>query len=182
MMPSHHDHVDRRGDQLGDDEAADAGHCSDRQVDLGEQQRVDLGRGEQDVQCGLHEQVDQVPRREERRLLDLEEDHDQHETGQDRQRAALAAADPLSPRPQVLAERIGQDLGGGRGELLLRRRLLFDDRFLGLVEGDRALWFARRARAGCRLVHDSFLSDACGCAPRRPRRSRGPRADCPLVM
>ncbi len=52
--------VDRRGDQLGDDEAADAHAVADAQVDLGEQQDERLGRAEQYVDRGLLEQVDQV--------------------------------------------------------------------------------------------------------------------------
>ena len=39
-------------------------------------------------------------------------------------RPALAAADPLHPGSDVLAERVGQDVGGGRDESDVRRRLM----------------------------------------------------------
>ena len=49
--------------------------------------------------------------RQECARLHLEEDADDDEADDDRERAALAAADALPPGAQVVAERVGQDLG-----------------------------------------------------------------------
>jgi hypothetical protein len=95
-----------------DDRAARGGEAG-RQVDLAEQQDEDLGHAERDDERGLGHQVDQVARGQEQRALDLEEDHDDDQADDDRQRAALPAADPLQPDPQVLTDRPGQQFGRG---------------------------------------------------------------------
>jgi hypothetical protein len=58
--------VDRGGDQLGDDEGGDGSRVPDREIDLGQQQREDLGDPEQDVLGRLHEQIDEVRRSQKR--------------------------------------------------------------------------------------------------------------------
>jgi len=79
-----------------------------------------VSEAEQDEERRLDEQVDDVARGEELRLLHLEDDDDEDQAGQDGQRAALAVADPLPPGAEVLAERVGQDVGGDGDEIFGR--------------------------------------------------------------
>ena len=106
--------------QLGDHDAAHPHDQADGEVDLAEEQGEDLGDRQQHVDAALLEQVDQVLRHEELRVRDLEADGDHHEGQEHGQDAGVAAADPLPRGPEVLAERLGEQLGrdvgrGGRG-------------------------------------------------------------------
>ncbi len=84
------------------------------QVDLPEQQHEHLGHAQGDDERGLGHQVDQVARGEEQRAPDLEEQHDRDQAEDDRQRAALPAANPLEQDPHVLADRSGHQLRRSR--------------------------------------------------------------------
>ena len=93
---------------------------ADGQVDLAEEQGEDLGDRQQHVDGALLEQVDQVLRRQELRVRDLEADGDHHDGQEHGQDTGVAAADPEPRGPEVLAERLGEQLGrdvgrGGRG-------------------------------------------------------------------
>ena len=105
--------------KLGDHDAAKHHDQANRQVDLRQEQREDLGHRQHHVHGALLEEVDQVLRRQELRVRDLEADgdhHDGHDHGQD---TAVAAADPEPPGPGVLAKRLGDELGRdvGRGDI-----------------------------------------------------------------
>ena len=114
-----------RGEQGQGDGGADAGHESDREVDLTQNQGEGLAQAQRHEECRLHQQVDDVAGREEVGLLDLEDDDDCDQAEDDRQGPALAAADPLHPRFDVLPERVGQDFGcHGETQGDGRRRLL----------------------------------------------------------
>ena len=93
-----------------DDGAAGGGEAGG-EVDLAEQQHEDLGHAEGDDERRLGHQVDQVARRQEQRVLDLEDDHDDDQADDDRQRAALARAHAPADDPQVVAERVGEQVG-----------------------------------------------------------------------
>ena len=97
--------------ELGDHDAAKPHDQADGQVDLSEEQGEDLSDRQQHVYAALLEEVDQVLRRQELRVRDLEADGDHHD-GQDHgQDTAVAAADPAPPGPEVLAQRLGDELG-----------------------------------------------------------------------
>ena len=117
MIPSHHGKLTGRSDQLGDHHPADGEHEADREVDLRQDQGEDLGRAEQDVDRRLVEQVDQIPVGTEPGSLGLEEDDNDQQSGDDGECAALPALDTPPLRAQVVAERVGQDLGRGRYEV-----------------------------------------------------------------
>ena len=84
-------------------DAADARDEADRQVDLAEQQGEDLAHRQQHVRRALDQQVDEVAGGQEVRVERLEQDRDQQQTGDDRQHAALAAADPRDSGADVVA-------------------------------------------------------------------------------
>ena len=105
--------------KLGHHDAAKRHDQADGEVDLPEEQGEDLSHRQHHVYGALLEQVDQVLRRQERRVRDLEADGDHHD-GQDHgQDTAVATADPEPPGPEVLAQRLGEELGWdvGRGGL-----------------------------------------------------------------
>ena len=110
------------------DDAADAAHEADRQVDLAEQQGEDLAHGQQHEDRALDQQVDQVAGGEEVRVQGLEDDRDEEQADDDRQHAALAAPQPDHQRPDVVAEACWPAISGrrparpGRGRLVWRRR------------------------------------------------------------
>ncbi len=114
----------RRGEEGQGDGGADPGHEADREVDLTQNQREGLAQAQRHEKGGLHQQVDDVAGREELGLLDLEDDDDEDQPEDDRERPALAAADPLRPGLEVLPERVGQDFGRHGDEGDGRRRLL----------------------------------------------------------
>ena len=105
--------------KLGDHDAAEPHDQADGQVDLSQQQGEDLSDRQQHVHGALLEEVDQVLRRQELRVRDLEADGDQHEAQDHGQDTAVAAADPGPRGPEVLAQRLGDELGRdiGRGDL-----------------------------------------------------------------
>jgi hypothetical protein len=121
--------VHRIGDELRDDKRADSGGVADRQVDLGQDEYEHHRRPEHDVRGRLLEQVDQVAGGEELRLLDLEEDDDDHQPDEDREGPALAVADALAPGTEVLARAGGEHLWGGG------RQLLLADRWIEIIVG-----------------------------------------------
>ena len=103
--------------KFGDHDAAKPHDQADGEVDLAEEQGEDLSDRQQHVDGALLEEVDQVLRRQELRVRDLEADGDHHD-GQDHgQDTAVAAADPGPRGPEVLAQRLGDELGRdvGRG-------------------------------------------------------------------
>ena len=148
-----------------DDGAAGRGEAGG-EVDLAEQQHEDLGHAERDDERRLCHQVDQVARRQEQRVLHLEDDHDDDQAHDDGQRAALARADTPADDPQVVAEVVGEQvgrrvrrgddvgLGGGRRR---RRRLLVHGRHCSALRaaalGSRCGDLAVGAGAGGHPVH-----------------------------
>ena len=103
--------VVRRRDEDGGDHRPDAGDEPNREIDLAENQHPDLGHAEEDEDRTLDEQVGDVAGREEDRVLDLEDHHQDDEPGDDGEDAALAVSDALGPGCGVLAEgRVGQRL------------------------------------------------------------------------
>ena len=101
------------------------GDVADREVDLAEQQRIDLAHGQQREDRPLHQQVDQVPRREEVVVHRLEQDGHEQQPGHDRQDAGLPATHPRERRLQILPNRVRDELGGNgrRIELLVLIRV-----------------------------------------------------------
>ena len=122
-------------DQLGHDNAPQAGNEARREVDLAQQEDEDLGHGQQHVHGALDEEVHQVAGREEVRVQRLEEDGDDQEAADDGQDPGVAGAHPRHPRPHVLAERLGHELGGnGHGRRVVAALLeLLDGADLGIV-------------------------------------------------
>ena len=105
--------------KLGDHDAAQRHDQADGEVDLAEEQGEDLSHREHHVHGALLEQVDQVQRRQELRVRDLEADANHHDGQDHRQDTAVATADPEPPGPEVLSQRLGEELGRdvGRGGL-----------------------------------------------------------------
>ena len=104
--------------ELGHHDAAEPHDQADGQVDLSEQQGEDLSHRQQHVHGALLEEVDQVLRRQELRVRDLEADGDHHEAQDDRQDAAVTTADPDATRPgstapSVWAMSSARDIGRG---------------------------------------------------------------------
>ena len=122
-------------DELGHDDAAQAGDVARREVDLAQQQDPDLGHGQQHVHRALDEEVDQVAGREEVRVQRLEQDGDEQEAADDGQGAGIPRPHAQDPRPDILAEALGDELGSGEEGGLLGRRLvhLLDDAVLGIL-------------------------------------------------
>ena len=79
---------------------------ADGQVDLSQEQGEDLSDRQQHVHGALLEEVDQVLRRQELRVHDLEADGDHHEAQDHRQDTAVAAADPEPRGPEVFVRRM----------------------------------------------------------------------------
>ena len=95
--------------KLGHHDAAKPHDQADREVDLAEEQGEDLSHRQHHVHGALLEEVDQVLRRQELSVRDLEADGDHHD-GQDHgQDTAVATADPEPRGPEVLAERLGEE-------------------------------------------------------------------------
>ena len=119
MIAAHHGQV-RAGrlHELGDHDAAQPHDQADGKVDLPEEQDEDLCHRQQHVDGALLEEVDQILRRQELGVRDLEGDSDYHDGQDHRQHTAVAAADPEPPGPQVLAQRLSEqlrrDAGAGR--------------------------------------------------------------------
>ena len=92
-----------------------------------QQQDQRLGHRQHHVHGAQPEDVHEVARPQVGVLRgdDLEDDGDQHHRHDHGQHAAVAAADPEPPGPQVLAERLGEDRGRhvGRGHLGVEREV-----------------------------------------------------------
>src|SRR5207302_1046186 len=80
-------------DELGHDDAADAGDEPGGEVDLAQQQDEDLGHGQQHVDRALDEEVDQVASGQEFRVQGLEQDGDDEKSANDREGAGVSAPD-----------------------------------------------------------------------------------------
>ena len=120
MIAAHHGQFRAaRLHKLGDHDAAKRHDQADGEVDLPEEQGEDLSHRQHHVHGALLEEVDQVQRRQELRVRDLEADGDHHDGQDHRQDTAVATADPEPPGPEVLAQRLGEELGRdvGRGGL-----------------------------------------------------------------
>ena len=136
MIASHHGHVETVGlHELGDEDGSEPHDQPDREVDLAEEQGEDLGHRQEHVDRALLEEVDQVLRRQELAVGDLEGDRDNDDAEQDGQDAAVTIADALQPGAQILAQGLSEELRGdvgfgratlGRGQVdggLIRRGL-----------------------------------------------------------
>jgi hypothetical protein len=129
----------RGGEQLGCDDTRDAGDEAGREVDLAEEQREDLRHRQHHEDRALHQQVDDVARRQEVGIQRLEDDRDDEHPDDDREHAALAGAQPGDPDVQVVTERAGGDSGWHRdlGGRFGKTRLVVMG--CGLIVGRRGL-------------------------------------------
>ena len=152
------------------------------------------------MQARLRHQVRDVARGQERVLGDLEVRADDDQADDDRQRAALTAADPPQPDPGVFAQRVGHHLGSaGQRDVLgriaghglaappprIRARLacassrsasvMSQPSAPVLMPGAAALRLRRRCRAASTRRWSSGPPRTAGQTPRPAR----PRPACP---
>ena len=95
------------------DDACEPRDIAGGKIDLTQQQHEDLGHAQDHEHSALLEQVDQVARREEdvARADDLKEDGDDSKAHHNGKHAGIAATNARPPCSEVLAERLGDDLG-----------------------------------------------------------------------
>ncbi len=100
-------------DQLEGDHPAHHRHRANRQVDLTEEQHQCLSHRQDHVDGAQPEDIDEVARPQEcvLRSDDLEDYGDEHHGQDHRQDAAVASADLDPPGPQVLTQRMSEQLG-----------------------------------------------------------------------
>src|SRR5262245_61425512 len=103
--------------QLGDDDAGDAAHRPDRQIDLAEQEHEHDPHGHGRRPGHLDDQVAEVPRAEVERILVVEEERDQDNGKQERRAAEIAGLDALRGNLLPACPRLRLRAGGRRRRL-----------------------------------------------------------------
>ena len=179
-----------RLDQLDCDRRTASADVADRQVDLTQDERKPFGHREHHEHGALLEQVDQVPWRQvEVAWADrLKHQRDDHQADDDREHAAVPAANSRTPCPDVFPQGLRRERGRKLGRDGLRRRGQVG-RGLGVAQallmrarhrcGSALLWSCTRRRSDGQIRRPCPARQGVpGRSPRCDRRPRRRRSGC----